>query len=276
MKHSRKVYVVLAVIAAIVAYFCLVPLLFMIFTSFKGMAESISSSSLLPKIWTIENYTDLLADVTTAPILRWLINTAIITVTGTLSVLVVDVLAAYALARLKVPFAGKIIGIIIWVMTIPGIVTLFPSFYIFKNLGMLESYLPLILPYTANAMGVFLVYNFLKDFPVALEEAAIMDGASLLTVLIKIIFPSIKPVVMTLGFITFLNIYNDYLWPSIVIQSNEMRTLTVGVGSLVLGANFVNPGTMMAATVFAVFPALVLFLVVNKYIVKGVTNVGIK
>lgn len=276
MRHSKKINVLLVAIAAIVAYFCLIPLLFMIFTSFKGMSESISSSSLLPKIWTMDNYLQLLGDVATAPIFRWLVNTAVITGIGTLCVLVVDVLAAYALSRLHVPFAGKILSMIVWVMTIPGIVTLFPSFYMFKNLDMLNSFVPLILPYTSNAMGVFLIYNFLKEFPVALEEAAIIDGASLFTVLRKVIFPSIKPVVMTLGFITFLNIYNDYLWPSIVIQNNEMKTLTVGIGSLVLGANFVNPGVMMAATVFAVFPALVLFLMVNKYIVKGVTNVGIK
>ena len=205
----------------------------------------------------MENYTSLLADVATAPVFRWLANTAIITCIGTLCVLAVDILAAYALSRLHVPFAGKIITMIIWVMTIPGIVTLFPSFYMFKNLDLLNTYVPLILPYTSNAM-------------------AIIDGASLFTVLRKVIFPSIKPVVMTLGFITFLNIYNDYLWPSIAIQSNEMKTVTVGIGSLVLGANFVDPGVMMAATVFAVFPALVLFLMVNKYIVKGVTNVGIK
>ena len=263
MKHSRKINIVLVAIAAVIAYFCLIPLLFMVFTSFKGMSESISSSTLLPKVWTMENYTSLLADVATAPVFRWLANTAIITCIGTLCVLAVDILAAYALSRLHVPFAGKIITMIIWVMTIPGIVTLFPSFYMFKNLDLLN-------------MGVFLIYNFLKDFPVALEEAAIIDGASLFTVLRKVIFPSIKPVVMTLGFITFLNIYNDYLWPSIAIQSNEMKTVTVGIGSLVLGANFVDPGVMMAATVFAVFPALVLFLMVNKYIVKGVTNVGIK
>lgn len=276
MKHSRKINIVLVAIAAVIAYFCLIPLLFMVFTSFKGMSESIFSSTLLPKVWTMENYTSLLADVATAPVFRWLANTAIITCIGTLCVLAVDILAAYALSRLHVPFAGKIITMIIWVMTIPGIVTLFPSFYMFKNLDLLNTYVPLILPYTSNAMGVFLIYNFLKDFPVALEEAAIIDGASLFTVLRKVIFPSIKPVVMTLGFITFLNIYNDYLWPSIAIQSNEMKTVTVGIGSLVLGANFVDPGVMMAATVFAVFPALVLFLMVNKYIVKGVTNVGIK
>ncbi|MDC7290169.1 carbohydrate ABC transporter permease [Blautia schinkii] len=276
MRHSKKINVLLVIVAAVIAYFCLIPLIFMVFTSFKGMSESISSSTLLPKIWTLDNYVQLLGDVATAPVFRWMLNTAVVTVLGTLSVLAVDVLAAYALSRLHVPFAGKIITMIVWVMTIPGIVTLFPSFYMFKNLGLLNGFVPLMLPYTSNAMGVFLIYNFLKDFPVALEEAAIIDGASLFTVLRKVIFPSIKPVVMTLGFITFLNIYNDYLWPSIVIQNNEMKTLTVGIGSLVMGANFVNPGVMMAATVFAVFPALVLFLMVNKYIVKGVTNVGIK
>lgn len=276
MRHSKKINALLIAVAVIIAYFCLIPLVFMVFTSFKGMSESISSATLLPKIWTLDNYVQLLGDVATAPVFRWMFNTAIVTVIGTLSVVVVDILAAYALSRLHVPFAGKIVTMIIWVMTIPGIVTLFPSFYMFKNLGLLNGFIPLMLPYTSNAMGVFLIYNFLKDFPVALEEAAIIDGASLFTVLRKVIFPSIKPVVMTLGFITFLNIYNDYLWPSIVIQNNEMKTLTVGIGSLVMGANFVNPGVMMAATVFAVFPALVLFLMVNKYIVKGVTNVGIK
>lgn len=276
MKHSKKVNAVLLVLAAIIAWICLVPFFFMLFTSFKGLAESVSSTSLLPQIWTLENYKSLLADVTTAPVFRWLLNTALITGVGTLSVLVVDILAAYALARLRVPFKGKILALIIWVMTIPGIVTLFPSFYIFKNLNMLDGFLPLILPYTANAMGVFLIYNFLKDFPPALEEAAVIDGAGLFQILKSVIFPSIKPVVMTLGFITFLNIYNDYLWPSIVVSSNEMKTVTVGIGSLVLGANFVNPGVMMAATVFAVFPSLLLFFAVNKYIVKGVTNVGIK
>lgn len=276
MKRSKKVQIILVILASVIAYFFMVPLLFMVFTSFKGLSESVSSVSLLPKVWTMENYTSLLSDVATAPVFRWLFNTAFVTGVGTICVLIVDVLAAYALARLKVPFAKKILVMIIWVMTIPGIVTLFPSFYIFKNLDLLDGFLPLILPYTANVMGVFLVYNFLKDFPLALEEAAVIDGASLMTILVKIIFPSIRPVVMTLGFITFLNIYNDYLWPSLVIRSNEMKTVTVGIGSLVLGANFVNPGTMMAATVFAVFPAVALFLLVNKHIVKGVTNVGIK
>lgn len=276
MNRQRIGKLILVLIASILAYIFIVPFLFMTFTSFKNLSESISATTLLPQIWTLENYVKLLTDVTTAPVLRWLLNTAVITVIGTAAVLAVDVLAAYALSRLNLPFKGKVVTMIIWVMTIPGIVTLFPSFYIFKSLKMLNGILPLILPYTANVMGVYLIYNFLKDFPKELEEAAFVDGASLMRILFDVIFPSIKPVVMTLGFITFLSIYNDYLWPSLVINSNEMRTITVGIASLVLGSNFANPGTMMAATVFAVLPALAIFLMVNKYIVRGVTNVGIK
>lgn len=276
MRRSKTVEIILIIISAFLAYFFLVPLLFMIFTSFKALSDSVSSLSLLPKIWTADNYVKLLADTTDAPVMRWLLNTAVATSIGTLLVLIVDVLAAYAMARLKLPFTGKIIIVIIWVMAVPGIVTLFPSFYIFKKLNLLDTFAPLVLPYSAGVMGVYLIYNFLKDFPRELEEAAVVDGASFISILIRIVLPSIKPVVMTLGFITFLGIYNDYLWPNLVATSNEMRTITVGIGSLVIGSNFTNPGMMMAATVFSVIPALIIFLFVNKYVVHGITNVGIK
>jgi len=123
---------------------------------------------------------------------------------------------------------------------------------------------------------VFLIYNFLRSFPQELEEAAYLDGATQWQVLTKVIFPSIKPVVTTLGVVTFLAIYNDFLWPSLVTNSDEMKTLTLGVATLVQGSNFVNPAAMMASTVVATVPALLIFLWANKYFVKGVTNSGIK
>lgn len=276
MRKSKTVQIILVIISTFLAYFFLIPLLFMLFTSFKALSDSVSSVSLLPKIWTLDNYVKLLADTTNAPIMHWLFNTAVVTVIGTAVVLFVDVLAAYAMARLDLPFTDKIIVGIIWVMSIPGVVTLFPSFYIFRKLNLLDSFIPLILPYSAGVMGVYLIYNFLKDFPKELEEAAVVDGASLVKILIHVVLPSIKPVVMTLGFITFLGIYNDFLWPSLMATSNEMRTITVGIGSLITGSNFSNPGMMMAATMFSVIPAMVIFLLVNKYIVHGITNVGIK
>jgi len=275
--HRKKLRnLILVIIASVIAYLFLIPLLYMIFTSFKSLSESMSSAELLPELWTLGNYSSIFANTATSPIIRWLLNTAIVTVVGTLLVVMVDSLAAYALARLELPGKKKILLAIVWVMTIPGIVTVFPSFYIFKSINMMNTFIPLILPYTANAMGVYLIYNFLIDFPKSLEEAAMVDGASLFRIYREIVIPCIKPVMLTLAFITFLSIYNDYLWPSLVVGANEMKTMTVGIASLVLGSNFVNPGLMMASTVCAALPALILFLLLNKYIVREDVHVGIK
>ncbi len=276
MKRKRYVSIILIVVAAFIGYLFLMPLLFMLATSFKTMSESISAAQLLPQVWTLENYLSLFKNFTEAPILRWLLNTFVVTVLGVFTVLTVDVLAAYALARLQLPLRKVILAGLIWVLAIPGIVTVFPAFYLFKTIGLTNSFIPLILPYGANVMGILLIYNFLLAFPRELEESALVDGASLMGILLKVVLPSIKPVLMTLGFITFIQIYNDYLWPSLVVSGNEMKTITIGVASMVLGANFVNPGMMMAATVVAVLPALLLFLFVNKHIVRGINNSGIK
>lgn len=273
---ARLKRIILVLAATGIAYLFLVPLLFMLFTSFKTLSESIASSELLPQLWTIENYLSILSDTVNSPILRWLANTLIVTAIGTVATVAVDCFAAYALSRLNLPGKKKILVMIVWVMSIPGIVTLFPSFYLFRQISLIDTFVPLILPYTANVTGVYLIYNFLVDFPISLEEAAKVDGAGVFRTFTVIVLPCIRPIILTLAFVTFLGIYNDYLWPSLVVTSNEMKTLTVGIASLVLGANFVNPGLMMAATVFAVVPALILFMFLNKYIVRGETNVGIK
>ncbi|MGG5737285.1 carbohydrate ABC transporter permease [Bacillus cereus group sp. IBL03679] len=276
MREKKMKTTILVIVATILAALFILPLVWMVFTSFKTLGESISSSTLLPKVWTFENYSNLFNSSSDVKILLWTLNTALVTAVGTFLVIVVDILAAYALARLNVPGKKIILGIVIIALTIPGIVTLFPAFYLFKNFNLVDTYIPLILPYSAGTMGVFLIYNFLRSFPKELEEAAYLDGASQWDVLIKVIFPSIKPVVTTLAVITFLSIYNDYLWPSLVTNSNEMKTLTLGIATLIQGSNFVNPAAMMASTVVATLPALIIFLWANKYFVKGVTNSGIK
>ncbi len=268
--------VILIIIACIIAYMFFLPLLFMTFTSFKGLSEALSSSTLLPQQWTLKNYIDLFNQTSSAPIAKWSINTLIVTVSGTILRLFTSTLAAYALARLAIPFKKAIIVGLIWAMAIPEIVTYFPLFYIFKNWGMLNTYLPLILPSGAGAMTVYLIYQFMLSFPKELEEAAFVDGASLMKILVRIVIPSIKPILITQGFITFLGLYNTYLWPSLVIGRTEMNTLTLGVAALVTGENYVNPGLMMAATVVAVLPAILIFMFLNKYIVRGSNQSGIK
>ena len=272
-KFKKKFLIVLASILALSFLF---PLIWMFMTSFKNLSESLASSQLFPKDWTLENYRSILSSTSEAPIIRWLLNTGLVTIIGTALVVFVDVIAAYSLARLDLPGKKIFLFLVVGALTVPGIVTLFPAFFLFKEAGLLNTFIPLILPYSAGTMGVFLIYNFLRGFPKELEEAAIIDGASLWQVLMHVIFPSIKPVVATLSVVTFLAIYNDFLWPSLVTNSDEMKTVTVGIASLIQGSNFVNPAKMMASTVIATVPALGIFLYANKYFVQSVTNTGIK
>ena len=268
--------ILLLMMACIIAYLFLLPLLFMVFTSFKGVAESVTSTTLLPKEWTFENYIELFHNTDTSPVIQWLINTAIITICGTALRITTSVLAAYALARLNVP-GKKIIWIgLNWAMAIPEIVTYFPLFYIFKQIGGLNTYWALILPSGSGVMCIYLIYNFLIDFPKELEEAGLVEGANIFQILWHIVLPSVKPVVITQAFITFLGLYNSYLWPSLVINKNETRTITLGIAALVLGENYTNPGMMMASTVVSVIPVMIIFIFANKYIVKGFTHSGIK
>lgn len=268
--------ILLLMMACIIAYLFLLPLLFMVFTSFKGVAESVTSTTLLPKEWTFENYIELFHNTDTSPVIQWLINTAIITICGTALRITTSVLAAYALARLNVPGKKIILIGLIWAMAIPEIVTYFPLFYIFKQIGGLNTYWALILPSGSGVMCIYLIYNFLIDFPKELEEAGLVEGANIFQILWYIVLPSVKPVVITQAFITFLGLYNSYLWPSLVINKNETRTITLGIAALVLGENYTNPGMMMASTVVSVIPVMIIFIFANKYIVKGFTHSGIK
>lgn len=276
MKAKNIRNIVLVMTACIVAYIFLLPLLFMIFTSFKGIAESMTSTTLLPKSWTWANYRELFENTATAPVLRWLWNTSVVTVAGTALRITTSVLAAYALARLEVPGKRFILVALIWAMAIPEIVTFFPLFYMFRQIGGLNTFWPLILPSGSGVMCIYLIYNFLLAFPKELEEAGFVEGANIFQVLWHIVIPSVKPVIITQAFITFLGLYNSYLWPSLVINRNETRTITLGIASLVLGENYTNPGLMMASTVVSVLPVMLIFMFANKYIVKGFTQSGIK
>lgn len=273
-KQISKIFLI--IIACMVAYIFLLPLMFMVFTSFKGIAESVTSTTLLPKNWTTENYRELFMNTSTSPVLRWLGNTAIVTCAGTALRIVTSVLAAYALARLPVPGKRYILVALIWAMAIPEIVTFFPLFYMFKQIGGLNTFWPLILPSGSGVMCIYLIYNFLLAFPKELEEAGFVEGANVFQVLWHIVVPSVKPVIVTQAFITFLGLYNSYLWPSLVISRNENRTITLGIAALVLGENYTNPGLMMASTVVSVLPVMLIFMFANKYIVRGFTQSGIK
>ncbi|MEB2629661.1 carbohydrate ABC transporter permease [Peribacillus frigoritolerans] len=273
-KASKVVIVILAILIGLMF---LVPIFWMLATSFKSDQEAFTAGlKWLPEVFTLENYTYALSGDGETPVLSWMANSLFVGIIGTLIVLVVDTLAAYGLARLDVPFKKLLIGLFIGSLTIPWVITFLPLYMEFNTLGLLDTYAVLILPYSANAFGVFLLYQYFRTFPRELEEAAFLDGANKWQVFTKVVLPSARPVIWTLGIFTFMGIYNDFLWPLVTTSSPEMRTITTGIAIMQQGSFVSSPAKLMALTSIATIPAVILFIIGQRSFIKGVNQTGIK
>ncbi|MDM5338521.1 carbohydrate ABC transporter permease [Fictibacillus enclensis] len=274
MRKSKSSLILIAVILGILF---LIPMVWMVATSFKTDTEALSSMSLFPKHFTLDNYVyTLLGQGLDVPILRWLFNSLFVGICGSLLVVIIDAMAAYGLARLNVPFKKILFPMFISTLMIPWVITFIPLYLQFGNMGWLNTYAALIFPYTANAFGVFLLYQFFRGFPKALEEAAVIDGANKWQVFVRIVLPSAKPMLWTLGIFTFMTIYNDFLWPLVSTNSIELRTITTGIAIMQQGSFVSSYGKLMALTTLATLPMLAIFLVGQRQFIKGITQTGIK
>ncbi|WP_231505609.1 carbohydrate ABC transporter permease [Bacillus sp. EB01] len=275
--HRKLFKILIVIVAIIVGLVFIVPILWMLATSFKTDQEAFTAGiKWLPEVFTLENYQYTLAGNTDTPVLKWMGNSLFVGLIGTLIVLTVDTLAAYGLARLNVPFKKTLISIFIGSLTIPWVITFLPLYMEFNALGLLDTYAVLILPYSANAFGVFLLYQYFRGFPKELEEAAFLDGANKWQVFVKVVLPSAKPVIWTLAIFTFMSIYNDFLWPLVTTNSPEMRTITTGIAIMQQGSFVSSPGRLMALTSIATIPAVLLFIIGQRSFIKGVNQTGIK
>ncbi|SFC81126.1 multiple sugar transport system permease protein [Bacillus sp. OV322] len=268
----------IVILAIIIALLFLIPLFWMLATSFKSDQEAFTAGiKWLPKVFTLENYQySMGGENSDTPVLQWMGNSLFVGIAGTLIVLVIDTMAAYGLARLDVPFKKLLIGLFIGSLTIPWVITFLPLYMEFNKMGLLDTYAVLILPYSANAFGVFLLFQYFRGFPKELEEAAFLDGANKWQVFMKVVLPSARPVIWTLAIFTFMGIYNDFLWPLVTTNSPEMRTITTGIAIMQQGSFVSSPGKLMALTSIATVPAVVLFIIGQRSFIKGVTQSGIK
>jgi multiple sugar transport system permease protein len=275
--ESKTFKIFIVILAVIIGLIFIVPILWMLATSFKTDQEAFTAGiKWLPEVFTLENYQYTLAGNTDTPVLKWMGNSLFVGIVGTVIVLFVDTLAAYGLARLNVPFKKTLISIFIGSMTIPWVITFLPLYMEFNALGLLDTYAVLILPYSANAFGVFLLYQYFRGFPKELEEAAFLDGANKWQVFVKVVLPSSRPVIWTLAIFTFMGIYNDFLWPLVTTNSPEMRTITTGIAIMQQGSFVSSPGRLMALTSIATIPAVLLFIIGQRSFIKGVNQSGIK
>jgi multiple sugar transport system permease protein len=199
-----------------------------------------------------------------------------VAVAVTLGNLVFCSMLGYVLA--KAEFAGKklLFRIVLGTLMIPGMVTLVPLFVLVANLGLVNTYLGLILPFLAAPFGVFLMRQFFLGIPDELIDAARVDGASEARIFVQVVMPLAKPALATLAILTFLGSWNNFLWPLVVATSEDKYTLPVALALYSTGQNQINFGLLLAGAVVVVVPVLVVFLLLQRFFVQGVAMTGIK
>lgn len=255
----------------------LFPILWIVSQSFTKESEILQwPIRLIPESPTLQHYKDLFIarpGRPELPIVRWMLNSLFVTGAATLGVLFVSSLAAYAFARLTFRGRDLIFMIMGASLLIPSTLLLIPSFMLIRSFGWLDTYHALIWPQLAGFFGVFLLRQFFMSIPKELEEAAIIDGCSFFGIYWRIVLPLAKPALSTLGIFTFLQVYNDFVWPLIVLNSNEMRTLPIGL-AIFNGEYWSEQGIIMAGVVLTSAPVLIVYLIFQQQITKAVLTAG--
>lgn len=262
------------VLCALALLFVL-PLLWMLLTSLKTSYDAARRDSLWPDPLTFDAYEPLLRWDGQAPVLRWFVNSVIVSTATTVLVLVTATAAAYALARLQFRGRNLVYGLIIATLFVPGFIFLIPNYLIVDSMGLLDSMPALILPAIGGAFGVFFLTQFFGQLPGELEEAALIDGANQWQIFRTVMLPLAQPAISTLAVITFLASWNDFLWPVYVLFRADHLTLPAGL-PLLQNANITNYPLVMAGAVLASVPALIVFVLAQRRIIESVATAGLK
>lgn len=229
----------------------------------------------IPQEPTLQNFQQLFERAEEAPVLRWFLNSVLVAGTGTGCYLLLTSMAAYAFSRLQFPGRNTLFMLVLSTLIIPGQVTIIPVFLLLQKLHWFNTYYALIVPGLAGAFGVFLLRQFFLTIPRELEEAALMDGCGHAGIYWRVILPLSKPALATLAIFAFLGGWNDFMLPLIATNEVEMRTLPVGL-TIFLGRYSMQYGLVMATAVLATLPVLVMFLLFQRHIIRGVVLTGLK
>ncbi|OGO14608.1 MAG: ABC transporter permease [Chloroflexi bacterium RBG_13_68_17] len=253
----------------------LLPFLMMILSSFKTNLEVLRvPPTFFPERFTLENYRTILNDPR-LPLLRFYGNSAFVAVFNVTSTVFTSALIGYMFAKHE--FRGKrlLFGWFLALMMIPSQITMIPSFLILSRLGLINSLWGLVIFSAVDAFGIFLMRQFCESLPNELLDAARIDGASEWQIFVRIVLPQLKPALATLGILSFMGSWNAYLWPMIVLQRIEVRTLPV-ILTWYNSAHTGQGALVMAATVLIMVPILLVFVNFQRWIVRGFTMTGFR
>ena len=258
-----------------VALTMLLPFLWMIFASFKPMNE-IEQFRLnpLPVEWHPENYTDVLNNKDIS-FKRYYFNSVFVAAWVTLLSCFTSSLAAFAFARMRWPGRDLVFKLYLGTMMIPGVVTMIPNYTLMVKLHLLDSYTGLIVPAAFTAFGTFLLRQFMLTIPRSLDEAATIDGASYWQLFADVILPLARPGLIVLAIFTFMGNYGSFFWPLVLIKSEHLRTLPIGM--LYFDTMYGRQTNLiMAASVMNIVPLILLFVLLQKYLVQGIQLGAVK
>jgi multiple sugar transport system permease protein len=249
------------------------PFIWMALASFKPEAEiRAAPPTWWPHTWTLGNYDHLF---TRLDFPRYFTNSLVVAVLTTAGNLLFCSLLGYALAKLTFPGRRVLFLTVLGMLMVPGMVLFVPQFVLVSNLGLANSYAGLVLPFLAGPFGVFLMRQFLQSIPDDLLEAARVDGAGEWRIFWRVVLPLCRPALATLGILTFLTSWNNFLWPLIAITSPDQMTVPLGL-SYFHGAHFTQWPLLMAANVMSLLPMLLVFVVAQRYFVQSVAGTGLK
>jgi multiple sugar transport system permease protein len=251
----------------------LVPFLWMVGTALMDELEVYQFPPVfLPEAWRWSNFSEAM---TLQPFGRFFLNTMIVAGASVAGQLLFCSMAAYAFARLRFAHRDRIFGLYLSTMMIPAIVTLIPAFLIINVFGWTNTYWALFSPTLSSVWGIFLLRQFFQTIPRDLEDAARIDGASEFAIYWRIVLPLSRPALATLAVFAFMNSWKDFLWPLIVTNRTDMRTVEVGIAGF-SGMYSTDWPHQMAAAVIVMAPIVAVFLLAQKHFVRGITTTGMK
>lgn len=265
--------IVLYAVLILIGLFFLLPLVWMFTTAVKPYVETLQPTW-IPQNPTLENFRNIFNDPS-IPVLRWFFNSLGVATVFTLLVVMIDSLAGYAYARMDFPGRNALFGLLLATLVMPGIMFLVPNYLTVTRIGWLNTYQGVIAPGLSGVFGVFFLRQFFQSIPKELEEAAYIDGASTWTTFYRVSLPLAKGAIATLGIITFLASWNDFLWPLLIMNDRARQTLPVGLATI-QGQYTFDYGKLMAGAAVTAIPVLILYIFLQRYIVQSVAMTGLK
>lgn len=274
MKTKIKKDTMWHIVFIILVLLFLYPIIFAVSTSFKSLSEAFNSTlTIIPKEFTLSAYTNILKKI---PIIQITLNTFIIATLVTVFKIVTGVLAAYSFVFFEFRSKKLMYFILVSTIFIPFTVTMIPNFITISRFGLRDNILGVVLPQLADATGIFLLRQHMRGIPKSLLEVAKLEKTPHIKILSSIVVPIIKPAILSIGIIFFINSWNEFVWPSLILKSRENYTLSLALQMFVSAEGGTDIPVAMAISVLTMVLPLTIFAFCQKHIINTFTQSGIK